>query len=438
MMRFPYVVIGGGVAGTCCANELCAAAAKSSKPSADDAAVCALISPTQSLKTVKVVKRISECVDELTVIEHPTASLVASSASHLEVIQAHVSSLDPIAKRVHLSDGRAIAYDKVCVCTGAVPKRPPQMGKDRVLTVRDTDSASRLGAALSGARRVVVAGNGAIALEVINKLRGLEVMWIVKHAHVGDALFDVDVARFLLAHRSQVGDGVTFVEEKSASGGTKGGAFSAQPPTDDAPAAQTACGHALGPQWTSHVGSWAGGGDGTRITILYHSEFVGTEDPSPPAAGGGGGEGLAEPAWPIRAVLSDGTRLGADVVINCTGVRPNADWLAACAPGLEISKEDGGVMVDERMETSIPGVFAAGDVCTLRVGAFGPHFFQMRLWGQAKVTAQMAAHAMMESPELGLMGLGLDLVRQRPSPLPTPHQPSTRAHAHAPGYVCVI
>ena len=45
--RFDYVVVGGGVAGTCCARLLCTKAPK--------ATVC-LVSPTEILKTIKVVK----------------------------------------------------------------------------------------------------------------------------------------------------------------------------------------------------------------------------------------------------------------------------------------------------------------------------------------------------------------------------------------------
>ena len=57
-----------------------------------------------------------------------------------------------------------------------------------------------------------------------------------------------------------------------------------------------------------------------------------------------------------QVVLTDGTRLDADVVIVGVGVIPNTDWLEGS--GLEI---DNGVVCDETC-LAAPGVVAAGDV----------------------------------------------------------------------------
>lgn len=55
--------------------------------------------------------------------------------------------------------------------------------------------------------------------------------------------------------------------------------------------------------------------------------------------------------------LYDGQVLDANVVVLSTGIKPNIDFLAAS--GIRV---DQGVVVDERMQTNVPGVYAAGDV----------------------------------------------------------------------------
>ncbi len=60
----------------------------------------------------------------------------------------------------------------------------------------------------------------------------------------------------------------------------------------------------------------------------------------------------------LSLVLSSGAPLSADLVILATGIRPNVDFLSGC--GLRM--EGGAVVVDGRMQTSIPDIYAAGDV----------------------------------------------------------------------------
>jgi NAD(P)H-nitrite reductase large subunit len=59
----------------------------------------------------------------------------------------------------------------------------------------------------------------------------------------------------------------------------------------------------------------------------------------------------------MRVRLSNGSALETDLVISATGVAPNIGFLA----GSGIACEE-GVLVDERMQTSVPGIYAAGDV----------------------------------------------------------------------------
>ncbi len=54
--------------------------------------------------------------------------------------------------------------------------------------------------------------------------------------------------------------------------------------------------------------------------------------------------------------LSNGAKVPADLVISATGVKPNIEFLAGS--GVECDK---GVLTDVRMQTSVAGIYAAGD-----------------------------------------------------------------------------
>ena len=62
-----------------------------------------------------------------------------------------------------------------------------------------------------------------------------------------------------------------------------------------------------------------------------------------------------------RVVLANGSVLDADVVLYATGRRPNADGLGLSDVGVQ-QADNGTIVVDEHFATSVPGIFALGDV----------------------------------------------------------------------------
>ena len=74
------------------------------------------------------------------------------------------------------ASGLRLAFDRLALTTGARARTLPVPGSDLdgVLRLRDLDDARRLGAAVDGARRVVIVGGGFIGLEVAASLRGAD------------------------------------------------------------------------------------------------------------------------------------------------------------------------------------------------------------------------------------------------------------------------
>ena len=66
---------------------------------------------------------------------------------------------------------------------------------------------------------------------------------------------------------------------------------------------------------------------------------------------------MAKSLEPGHLVLDDGSKIAADFIVAGVGVRPRTQL--ADALGL---KQDKGVVVNERLETSVPNIFAAGDI----------------------------------------------------------------------------
>ncbi|KAF5841479.1 hypothetical protein DUNSADRAFT_12644 [Dunaliella salina] len=182
-----YVVVGGGIAGVCATEEL--------QRLAPPASTVTLVSVSPSLKGVGNVVRLTQNLEEFEVVEKDLASIAAHP--NTRVIVAAVVNCDCKVRRLWLPNGEQLEYDKLLCATGAVPK--VLSDHPAVLTLRDTDSVLSLRDRLQAARRVIIVGNGGIALELVGALKGmLDVVWVLKHGHVGDAFFDVDAASFLL------------------------------------------------------------------------------------------------------------------------------------------------------------------------------------------------------------------------------------------------
>jgi 3-phenylpropionate/trans-cinnamate dioxygenase ferredoxin reductase subunit len=87
-----------------------------------------------------------------------------------------------------------------------------------------------------------------------------------------------------------------------------------------------------------------------------------------------------------RVLTAKGAQLACDLVVVGIGIAPNVDTLAGSAIAL-----DNGILVNARCETSVPDVFAAGDVANLLHPVFGrvrvEHFNNAEKQGRAVARA---------------------------------------------------
>ncbi|MFN5511316.1 MAG: NAD(P)/FAD-dependent oxidoreductase [Burkholderiales bacterium] len=205
----------------------------------------------------------------------------------VRTVRGRVTSVDTVARCVHLSEGERFDYDRLLIATGSTPVRPPISGLDSPFvqtcwTLADARNILQL--AKPGAR-VLQMGAGFIGCIILEALaqRGVKLSVV----EMGDRM----VPRMM--------------------GEMAGGLIK---------------------RWCETKG--------VRVLTSTRVEAI-----TP-------GEGTD----PVRARFSNGTTEGFDLVIQATGVRPNIGFLS----GSPIKCLQ-GILTDTRMQTSVEGIYAAGD-----------------------------------------------------------------------------
>lgn len=267
-------------------------------------------------------------------------------------------ALDIDARSVLFHDGARETYDRLLIATGSHPIRPPIPGIDlpqvqTCWTLADARAIAKLAAKGS---RVVQLGAGFIGCIIMEALheRGVKLTVVEK----GDRL----VPRMM----TPVAGGMikSWVEAKGVRVLTSAGI------TRIDPAASPAAAPKEKPTLLSRV----------------RSMFA----PAP--------ELVAAPTFSNEAVvtLSTGERIPCDLVIIAAGVAPNAHFLEGTPVRVA-----SGVLVNSRMETAVPGIYAAGDVAEapdLFTGAHLVAAIQPNAADQARVAALNMAGRPTELP----------------------------------------
>ncbi|XP_073418437.1 pyridine nucleotide-disulfide oxidoreductase domain-containing protein 1 isoform X2 [Dendrobates tinctorius] len=403
--RAKLVVVGGGIAGVTCAEQL-------SLQFPTD--LIYLLTAAPLIKAVTNIRQVSRALEEFDV-EEQSSGVLQAQYPNIRVLHTAVKGLKADEQTLITEDGTCYRYEQLCVCTGARPRLIVE-GNPYVLGIRDTDSARvRVPALpphymtlsgyspccviyilqtfqhhLSTARRVLVVGNGGIALELVYEMEGCQVIWAIKDKSIGNTFFDAGAAEFLIPQlkSAKVEPPLTCKRTKYS---TEGGARQ----TDGR------LGSALGPDWHDGVDLRAAQQisrcvhieTGCEVQrILLHQEYKGLNIPALSVPGETETGATSDPDdWPVYAELTNGKIYGCDFIVSATGVFPNVEPFIS-GNDLDIG-EDRGLKVDDHMRTTANNVYAAGDVCSAGWTP-SPHWQQMRLWTQARQMGWYAAKCM--------------------------------------------
>ncbi|XP_012640956.1 pyridine nucleotide-disulfide oxidoreductase domain-containing protein 1 [Microcebus murinus] len=380
-----FVVVGGGIAGVTCAEQLAV-----HFPSED----ILLVTASPVIKAVTNFKQISKILEEFDV-EEQSSTVLENRFPNIKVIESGVKQLKSEEHCIVTEDGNQHLYKKLCLCAGAKPKLICE-GNPYVLGIRDTDSAQEFQKQLTKAKRIMVIGNGGIALELVYEIEGCEVIWAIKDKAIGNTFFDAGAAEFLTSK--------LIAEKPEAKIAHKRTRYTTEVRKKEARTKAEAdnIGSALGPDWHEGLNLKGTKEFSHKIHIettcevknIYSQEefrILKKESLTFPRDHHEKSVTNDKEMWPVYVELTNEKIYGCDFIVSATGVTPNIESFLH-GNSFDLG-EDGGLKVDDHMHTSLPDIYAAGDICTASWQP-SPVWQQMRLWTQARQMGWYAAKCM--------------------------------------------
>jgi NAD(P)H-nitrite reductase large subunit len=244
---------------------------------------------------------------------------------NITVLRQRAVSVDAARRTATLDNGNILGFETLLIATGSNPVRPPVPGMDLpgVQPCWTLENARHIQELARPGAKVLQMGAGFIGCIIMEALaaRGVELTVV----EMGDRM----VPRMM---GSTAGHMIKRWCEKKGVRVFTGTRVEAIEATATAvPTAASASSGGL----LSKVASLLGFGEAAA--------------PAPSQAANA-------PAHSMKVRLSNGQILDADLVISATGVKPNVAFLKDS--GIECGQ---GVLADERLQTNVPGIFAAGD-----------------------------------------------------------------------------
>ena len=227
----------------------------------------------------------------------------------IDIVQARATRVDAASRQVVLDNGQTLAFDQLLIATGSHPVRPPIAGLDLpgVHTCWTLEDARAIAALAQPGAKVLQMGAGFIGCIIMEALkqRGVELSVV----EMGDRM----VPRM------------------------------------------------MGPMAGGMIRDWC---ETQGVKVYTGTKVEAIEKADAPQGLMGkiaGALGLGEASANVsgqglRVRLSGGRTVEADLVISATGVRPAIGFLQDS--GISCLQ---GVLTDERMQSNVPGIYAAGD-----------------------------------------------------------------------------
>lgn len=355
-----------------------------------------IISATPLIKSVTNVKPVTKFLRKFNV-EEKDPGTYTEKYSNLSILQKYVSDFDAEKHKLTCSDGIIFEYKKLCICTGSSPKLISNKNK-YVFGIRDTETVQNLQEKLAHARQIVIVGNGGIATELVHEIENCKIIWAIKDQCISHVYFDVHAAGFF---QNEINKQKDNTHENETSKRERYTITKINMKSEELKEKEV-FGSALGPDWALDLLMKGKAEKSRQISIEYNcevkriltrneyrTELLENKKISSLTINDDDDETMK---WPVFVELNNNKFYGCDFIISATGVMPAIDVFTK-KNKFDIGS-DGGLMVNDQMETNIKDVYAAGDACCASSWNHAEHWFQMRLWNQASQMGDYAARSM--------------------------------------------
>lgn len=368
MFEAKFVIVGGGIAGISCIETLSFYCQNES---------ILLLTESPIIKAATNLVALGKSLTRFDIEEKHASTL----PKNVQIVTDRLHEIDSHQRIIKTVEQNClIKYEYLCICTGARPKfidRVNESNQKYILGIRDTESVCDFEKRIQNSRKIVIVGNGGIASELVYELKNVAIEWVVKDKYVSQTFVDPGAATFF-QNRIKT----KACDESSTSQENRTRLIKRMRYTEVADDTIKKNGAALGPDWHTLFNLTGKSQDlPEAVRIHYQTEIKDITISSY----------HSDETYPLQVTLQNGQVLECDFVVSATGVLPCINFHMTTEP-FQFGP-DGGILVNDLMETSISNIFAAGDVCHAGWNR-AQHWFQMRLWTQARQMGAMAGKSM--------------------------------------------